>query len=222
MPKRYLDEVLDRMAVIREAHGKIGEVKWNRASTQGGVLHKAYIDLLFNLVFENKMHFHIRFSKTADYDDKLSGDRRRTDTVSKAFYQLLLHRAVGLYNNNWTVEIICDAGDCTALLPGFRNALGVHEQRTYSTGYGSCITSIKQRSSAETPLLQLLDVTLGALASYRNGRHLVEGANKVKSELAQYAFAQTKWPSIDGSCPAGSRVVVRWNAKPTIKLTKRG
>lgn len=218
LPKKHVDEVLKRMDEIKTAFGKTGEVKWNRASSQGGALHKAYIDLVFDLIAENKLHFHIRFSKTADYDDKLSGDRRRTDTVSKAFYQLLLHRAVGLYCSRWIVDVICDGGDCTALLPGMIGALKTHERRRYNTKLDTCIRSIKQHSSSETPLLQLLDVVLGALTSYRNGRHLVAGANATKTSLALHAFERTGWPSIDGSCANGAREIVRWNARPTIKL----
>ena len=64
------------------------------------MVHEGYIRLLFELITENRLHFHIRFSRMDEYDHRRSGPRRKLDTVSKAFYQLLLHRPVAFYGKD--------------------------------------------------------------------------------------------------------------------------
>ncbi|UXS53943.1 DUF3800 domain-containing protein [Agrobacterium tumefaciens] len=218
VPRPYIAGIVADLEAIKAQHGKVGEVKWKGAKFKGGVVHRAYVDKLFELIAANRVHLHLRFSKMADYDHKLSGERRRIDTVSKAFYQLLLHRAVGMYNEKCEIDIVADDGHCTALLPEMVKALHTDEKRKYDRGYSPSVRSIEQRSSAAEPMLQLLDVTLGALSSFRNERHNDGETGPIKRELAEYAFGKTGWASIDGNCPAGNRECVRWNARPLIKL----
>lgn len=221
VPRPYIAGIVADLETLKAEHGKTGEVKWKGAKFNGGALHRAYIDKLFDLIDANRVHLHLRFSRMSEYDHKLSGERRRIDTVSKAFYQLLLHRAVGLYNEKCMIDIVADDGHCTALLPAMINALKADERRRYHRGDEPTIRSIVQRSSAAEPMLQLLDVTLGALSSFRNNRHTDGETGPVKRELAEYAFKKTGWASIDGNCSAGNRECVRWNAVPMIKLKAR-
>lgn len=218
VPRPYIASIAERLEAIKLQYGKTGEMKWKNAKFKGGLVHRAYIDTLFELISAGRVHVHFRFSKMADYDHRLCGQRRRVDTVSKAFYQLLLHRAVSLYNEKCEIDIVADDGHCTALLPGMRKALNFDECRKYDRGLGPSVRSIAQRSSASEPMLQLLDVTLGALSAFRNSRHTDGETGPVKRELAEYAFARTGWATIDGNCRAGNRECVRWNARPSIKL----
>jgi hypothetical protein len=73
------------------------EVKWQTTRTWDLAHRKAYVDLLAELVRDRLAHFHIRFAQFSAYSHE--GTRKRFDTTSKMFYQLLLHRAVRHYGS---------------------------------------------------------------------------------------------------------------------------
>ncbi|WP_397464512.1 DUF3800 domain-containing protein [Rhizobium ruizarguesonis] len=206
--------ILGKMTEIRTTYGKQGEVKWKNAKSRSGLVHEAYIKLLFELVAEGRLHFHIRFSRMDEYDHRKSGPRRKIDTVSKAFFQLLLHRPVAFYGAEADLYVHPDDGDCTRLLPDQINALNFVGRRM--CGAQNIVKIVEPRSSEREPMLQLLDCTLGALAAYRNGRHELDGISDTKKRLATLAFELTEWPDIHGNCWQKKKLN-RWNAVPKIK-----
>lgn len=205
------------LAEIKEISGKTGEVKWKNAKSFGGRVHRAYIDYLFVLIENRQAHFHVRFSEMAEYDHGLSGPRKKNDTVSKSYYQLLLHRPIRYYRPGADVWVYPDDGCCTDILPEKLAALCADGRKHFPDGGGDCIKAIEPRASASEPMLQLLDVTLGALACYRNARHLEDGYSPVKRGLAEYAFGKTKWPTITGSSAISNSRLNRWNVIPKMK-----
>lgn len=213
--KDAIPYILSRMKPICEQYGKTGEVKWKNAKYCGGMVHEGFIRLLFELVDAGRLHFHIRFSRMDEYDHKLSGPRRKLDTVSKAFYQLLLHRPVSFYGKEADIHVHPDDGSCTRLLPNQIGALH------WESGIAP-VKVIQPRSSKREPMLQLLDCTLGALAAYRNGRHLKPEISDTKKRLSALAFELTKWPDISGSCWKDKKKLNRWNVTPKIKKGAAG
>lgn len=206
--------ILARMVEIRTRYGKQGEVKWKNAKSRNGVVHEAYIRLLFELIDAGRLHFHIRFSRMDEYDHKLSGPRRKIDTVSKAFFQLILHRPVAFYGAEADLYIHPDDGDCTSELVNQMGALNYVGKRMCKAS--NIVRLIQPRSSDREPMLQLLDCTLGALAAYRNGRHELDGISDTKKRLAIMAYELTGWPDITGSCWQQKKLS-RWNAVPKFK-----
>ncbi|PZQ15082.1 MAG: hypothetical protein DI565_11720 [Ancylobacter novellus] len=63
-------------------------------------------------------------------------------------------------------------------------------------------------------MLQLLDVTLGALASIRNERHLDGKTGEVKRELAQYALSKSGLRRLDVSTAIMKKDFNVWNVVP--------
>ncbi len=202
--------------IARDIHrinpGLKSEIKWENANWRGGVIHRAFIDLLFSLVEQNLLHFHIRFAPFSEYDHARSGERRRHDTVSKMYYQLLLHRPIRHYGDKANLYIYPDDGDCTSYLPNMIEALHNDASLNWGNEHHGCIADLKQRKSRSEPFLQLLDVTIGALTCYRNGRHEDGSTGAIKSGLARYAFEKTGWRSITAS-NQGCRMSV-WNVRP--------
>lgn len=211
-----IPKIVSDLATIKADSPKRGEVKWSNAKSYGGKVHKAYMHYLFSLIRAGRAHFHIRFSEMSEYDHSLSGDRRRIDTVSKAFYQLIVHRPIKYYGNKCSINFYPDDGECTAKLSDFLPAMWAEEYSRFSRENPS-VKLIQPRCSASEPLLQLLDVTLGALAAARNGRHLTEGFSPIKRDLAEEALKLTGWPDIAGNCSPEERALNLWNAKPKIK-----
>lgn len=195
------------LSAINALARKKSEVKWNSANSFGGVIQRAYIDYLFQQIAQKRMHFHIRFSPMNEYDHAASGPRKRIDTVSKSFYQLIKHRGIRHYDMH-DIFVIPDDGDCTSQLVDHLGALNYA-----SSSWEGSIKSIRPRSSASEPMLQLLDVTLGALAAMRNGRAEPHHTG-TKAVLSRHAFALTGWPDIAGNCPPSARELSRWNVRP--------
>lgn len=215
--KSAIPRIVSDLQLIKAQAGKTGEVKWENAKSYGGRVHRGYVDYLFLLVEKNHAHFHIRFSEMNEYDHGLSGPRKKIDTVSKSFYQLLLHRPVRYYHNRVRIAVYPDDGCCTEQLATKLPALRNDGHNKFGARGRTCVDRIETRASKSEPLLQLLDVTLGGLAAYRNGRHLIEGYSPVKRELAEYIFSKTNWPDITGSCWRSKRKCNRWNVTPKLK-----
>lgn len=111
-----LPDVLIQIQAINERCNVASEVKWENAKPRRQNAHQAYIDLLFDLIENNKVHFHLRFAPFDDYDHRLSGSNKRQDTVGKMHYQLILHRPVRYYGAENRLVIHPDNGTCTAKL----------------------------------------------------------------------------------------------------------
>jgi hypothetical protein len=190
-------------------------VKWNNAKPRRNSSQKAYADLLRQLVEDNRVHLHIRFQRTGDYDHRLSGSRRKTDTVSKAHYQLIAHRPVAFYGKNCDLHIRPDDGECTELLPSYLGHLNSEGRKFHKVGI-DCVASIHPTNSRRSHPLQLLDVTLGAFSCLRNRRHERGDLKETKVELARYVHAL--WEGIDLSIShrPDARKFNVWNVRPSL------
>ncbi|TCK30481.1 hypothetical protein EV667_0571 [Ancylobacter aquaticus] len=190
------------------------EIKWTKAKSKPDIC-RDYLDLMESLIVENHVHFHVRFSPFQEYDHKASGNRKETDTVSKAYYQLLVHRAGRFYGSQAKILVRPDAGDCTSNLPKLMTAVNAEVRLKYRVPHDA-ITHIQARNSEDDPMLQLLDVSLGALTSARNGGHLNGELSAIKTELAAYAAA--KLPvAIDHNHAPRHRRFSLWNVTPKWK-----
>ena len=168
--RRMVGTIARELNELNLKSGYVGsEVKWSTLGKRKVCIHTLYVDYLFNLIANNMAHFHIRFAPFGEYDHSLSGERKRADTVSKMFYSLLLHRPVAFYGAKRAIYVYPDDGECTAYLPEMRNPLCAEGYWTLGAK-PNCVKEIVPRSSKREPLLQLLDVTLGALTAVKNAR----------------------------------------------------
>src|SRR5262249_40915643 len=156
--------IRDELLALNEKNHVRSEVKWENAKKRRHIVHEAYIEYLFSLTDSNRAHLHLRFAPFDQYDHKLSGRNDRLDTVGKMHYQLILHRPMRYYGDDCDIHIYPDNGVCTEKLPSMKDALNLNHPKMP-------IKHIECRDSKNEPILQLLDVTLGALASYKNKRH---------------------------------------------------
>jgi hypothetical protein len=209
--RRRIPSVLSDLRLLRDAHNSPRhEIKWQNTRRRGIPIRKAYIDYLASLIKRNEAHFHIRFSPMDEYEHE--GVRREFETASKSFYQLLLHRTVRYYGQRCKIYVRPDNGECTRLLPTFKEALHVDGQLRYSSA-ADCIDSIIPLNSEREPMLQLLDVTLGALTAHRNERHVRPDVGAPKRELAEYALPALGIRSLKGNRDDGNKFSI-WNVVP--------
>lgn len=208
--------ILKQISAINERCKVCSEVKWENAKPRRQNTHQEYVNLLFELIEKNHVHFHIRFAPFDEYNHKLSGRNKRQDTVGKMHYQLLLHRPIKFYGADDKLIIHPDGGTCTEKLPSMIDSLN-SDARIKHGHKGSCVERIQCKNSKHEPMLQLLDVTLGALTAYKNGRHLDPATNVVKKALAEHALKQSKLTTLDQNSPMGTRKMNVWCAIPQWK-----
>lgn len=205
-----IDSVRSEIVALNEKCKVTTEVKWETAKKRRVNVHEAYIEYLFDLVDANRAHLHVRFAPFDQYDHKLSGRNARLDTVGKMHYQLILHRALKYYGDDCELYIYPDNGVCTQKLPSMKEPLNLNHEK-------GPIKHIECRDSAKEPILQLLDVTLGALASFKNKRQDQPGASEVKTKLAALALRRTGLSSLDRSTGMAARRFNLWNVTPKWK-----
>lgn len=211
--RRMVRTISQELKDLNRESGFIGsEVKWSKLGKRKVCIHTLYVDYLFNLLDTKRAHFHVRFAPFSEYDHNLSGERKRTDTVSKMFYSLLLHRAVAFYGPHRALYVYPDDGDCTSYLPKMRDQLcadGWNKKRAKA----NCVKEIQCRSSKREPLLQLLDVTLGALAAVKNNRQL----EAPKATVAAHVLSKKMVPDLTKGTAWGARRFNVWNVTPKWK-----
>jgi hypothetical protein len=147
--------ILGELARINQDYNVISEVKWENAKSRRANTHMAYIDLLFRLIEEGRAHLHIRFAPFKDYDHSLSGIKKRSGTVGKMHYQLVLHRALRFYGESCVLIIHPDNGDCTEELPSLTEALNNDGQAKHGLRTRP-VKRIECKDSKYEPMLQLL------------------------------------------------------------------
>jgi Holliday junction resolvase RusA-like endonuclease len=179
-------------------------------SKQSGIREKDYAKCLARLVKEKKVHLHILFADFNNFVHTASGPLKRKDSTGKMHYQLILHRALQYYGTRQRLHIRPDGGDCTAKLNLFRPKLLEEGWGRYKAK-SNCIASIVPQNSEKEPLLQLLDVTLGAFAALRNERHLRPEVRAGKRDLANLVHQLYDYPDLLGDTEKAHRVFSIWN-----------
>jgi hypothetical protein len=205
-----IPSLTDELAKIRKANRATrGEIKWNNTSKNEKQARIDFIDYFWFLSDQRRADFHIRFAPFDQYDhDDFKG--RRFDTTSRMFYELLLHRAVKHYGKWDRLFIRPDNGDCTSILPHLKAGLNADGVRRYRTN-PQCVDSITCLNSEEEPILQLLDVVLGAFTALRNNRALTGP----KRDVADHALKTLQIRGHDlHTMYSGTRSFSIWNVIP--------
>jgi hypothetical protein len=200
----------DELAKIRRTNAAATrEIKWNNTSKTEKQTRIDFIDYFWFLSDQGRVDFHIRFAPFDKYDhNDFKG--RRFDTTSRMFYELLLHRAVKHYGKWDRLFIRPDNGDCTSILPHLKAGLNADGVRRYNTN-PQCVDSITCLDSKDGPILQLVDVVLGAFTALRNNRALI-GA---KREVADHALKTLQKRGHDlFTMYSGTRRFSIWNVIP--------
>ncbi|MER8645748.1 hypothetical protein [Mesorhizobium sp. M1252] len=153
------------------------------------------------------------FHHSKKYDHSASGRRKETDTISKAFYQLLLHRPGRYYGDVRRLLIRPDMGECTAYLPAMMMGLNTDICQRFELK-ARPVASIVARDSKLERMLQLLDVSLGALTAARNGNHENGKLRDHKVGVVKRALERGGIKDIEKSHPMETKGFNIWNVVP--------
>ena len=208
-----MKEVIAEITAVNREYGVTSEVKWSTAKPRRQDIYRAYIDILFNLINANQAHFHIRFVPMSEYEHSASGKRLFVDTISKQFYQLLLHRPAKRYGGKCIIRVRPDKGDCTSELLFIIDALN-REAKSRHRLLFEPFGDVQLVDSRRELMLQLLDVTIGAMCAARNRTHLAGEMAPYKAGLVEYVQEKMRPHSVDKSTGHGDHRLSIWNVRP--------
>lgn len=184
--KERIDTLSAEINELKRSFGKpvSSELKWSKTNRHDLPLYEAMCIYFFSLVQARQLHFHVVICDFIAYDHRTLNLGNNSTSVSKTYYQLILHRCCKLYGDRAFVHVRPDAGDCTDRLPQFVNCINADAQRRFGLRT-SPIRSINLIQSGSSPIMQMNDIILGAIGSHRNSRHLQQDASPYKTKLAQ-------------------------------------
>ena len=207
-------EVDARMNAIRRATGINREIKWSNAKDRRDNAHRSFAALLRELFEERKVDLHINFIPMQKYQHRISGVRRKIDTISKQYFNLILFRAIAYYGRDNPIHVRLDNGEFTECLPDFHRAVNTKAWEKF--GYEEPVETICCRDSSNANFLQLLDVTLGAFSALRNNR-FATSADSFKAQFAEEIHSSWGRTDLSNNTPPSDRAFTVWNVSPSFQ-----
>lgn len=192
------------------------ELKWSKVNKHDMPLYEATCKYFFSLLEARHIHFHVVICDFLEYDHRTLNLGNRSTSVSKTYYQLLLHRCCKLYGDKAFVHVRPDAGDCTSCLPQFQPGLNSDAAKRFGLSTNP-IRSINLVESSMHAIMQMNDIILGAMLSHRNGRHLEANASPHKTHLSDYVLSLSGLPSYAVNTSYGNNHFTVWNWRGFLK-----
>lgn len=196
------------IVAIKEQHGIVSEFHWSKY--RGGYRKKpAYegiVDLGFDLVRKRHAALHLLVAKFGGFDHGARTSENKDTSVNRMYYQLCLHRLARYYGRKRAIHVRLDEGaDCQDVC-AMRNQLCADAFKKLGAN-PNCIRSIEPVDSQKSPIVQMADVIVGAVAAKRNRVvHRTE-----KGNLADYVLRRSGLKDWDKSTPSGARFLSVWN-----------
>lgn len=205
----HVERINGLLQSLKDDAGINREFKWNEY--KGGRKRQAYeaaVDLFFQLLHENKLHFHCVICDFTAFDHKKDGLGSPEKSVNKLYYQLMLHRVCAFYGQQMRIIMTPDHGNDSSEIVNFRGAICAAAYRKYKTR-PNCLRAIQPQPSASNNILQMLDVIIGAIAAHRENRKL--GPNKV--HLRDYILPSSPIKDFSIDTTNEARRLTVWNFK---------
>lgn len=215
---RYKDIEAD-IQKIKSAAGIKSEMKWSKY--RGGarrVAYQAMVDLFFALIENRHAAFHCLIANFGDFTHGFVPDGSPDQSVSRMYYQLLLHRPARYYGKACRIMVYPDKGQDSSQLQNFRRPLCFDAYQRYETAVG-CVSAIQPQDSEMHGLLQMVDIIVGAISYQRNERHARERCAASKRMLAAYVLEKSKRPDWTTDTAATERFFTIWNFRHNASLS---
>jgi hypothetical protein len=173
-------------------------MKWGKVSGAKMAAYKRFVDCFFDTPEFKGSHFHSLVVDTSLVDHRRFNSGSKEIGFNKEIYQLARKFAI-LYRAG-VFHLYPDYRDTNQRPEDLRNILnhGRHKERD---GRDWPFRRCQFRDSSKTPMLQLVDILLGAVAYGKNEHHAQPNASPHKLELGRYVMrrAGIKDLSVDTS-----------------------
>lgn len=200
-------EINNTIDALKAKVGAVGELKWKKY--RGGnrrALHEGLVDYSALLIREQQMHLHFVVCRFSEFDHKISGPGTPEKSVNRMYFQLFLHRVCRFYGKSCAIYAFPDAGNDSSEIVGFREVVCARAYNTHKTR-PNCLRSIQPQDSRLHPIMQMVDVLVGAVAAKRENRALSDH----KAALADYVQAKLHPEGWQTDTARDARALTVWN-----------
>jgi Protein of unknown function (DUF3800) len=206
--RRYTD-ISAAIQGIKNAASIKSEMKW--AKFRGGERSRAYegiVDLFFSLIEQNQIHFHCIIAEFGAFSHGAFEGASPESSVSRMYYQLLVHRVCRYYAKKCYIWVYPDQGNDSRDLLGYGGMINLAANKKYRVEHR--LVSIEQSNSARCNLLQMVDIIIGGIAHLRNFP-VTTGGTGHKIALARYILKKSGLPAWDIDTGRRARRLTVWN-----------
>ncbi len=204
---RLVSMLENQIQALKNSVGMSGEFKWS--AYRGGARKTAYeglVDLFFEAIELDYLHFHMMIADFYKFDHHMKGRGTHSRSVSKLYYQLMLHEVCCRYGDKWRITMFPDHGNDSDEIGQYRVGICANAYKKYDAQPNS-LRDIHPTPSKKVVLLQMVDVAIGAAAAERENRTL----RACKSELRQYFMAKCPVTDLSIDTPKQERTFSVWN-----------
>ena len=198
-----IDAAEKTITALREKHGYInsigerlaflGEFKWTKVSPRYLPVYKEIADVFFNWIDNDIARFNVMLVDTHDPGIIAYGNISK-EGYFKLLYQLYYHNSkipgvYKIYPDSITNPVQARVNLDTlhqCLEKGLKKKFLPLLNPQTKTSLPEFVKNILPVDSKKTPLIQVVDVIMGAIGYLQNGLFRFEGANKAKVELMKY------------------------------------
>ena len=210
---KRLESVNQAVQEFREKYGIYAEMKWSKTSNQKVDAYLAFAELFFDLLQDNRIHFHCIIFDNYKANHKKFNDGSADVGLSKLYYQLILHKFIKKCGKNGNRLFAClDHRTSSTPLENVRKMLNAAASRDLGMTHEP-LAQLTSADSKNTPVLQLNDLILGAVCSIRNKKHLKPETREAKKRLAEYVQRHCGLQRLDCNSPMSSRRFTVWNQR---------
>lgn len=171
-----------------------GEMKWGKVSRSKLAAYQRYVDCFFDSKELEHAKFHSLVIDTSRLDHARFNQGSREIGFNKELYNLAT-KCARLQRSNY-FHLYPDYRDTNQKPEDLRNILN-HGRHKSNDGREWPFRRCQFRDSAKTPLLQLVDLLLGALAFGKNKHYEAASASKHKIDLARHVMRRAGIRDLD-------------------------
>lgn len=180
----------------RTLHGMFAELKWKKVSAQKTPEYQSFVDLAFDLIERDVIHFKsmVVERRRIDYRRYHEGDRELG--FHKLYYQFLLHKFGCYAIAGQSLHVNLDRRQsATQSLHVFKNVLnnGIRKKHGLT---GSVVRAVEAHDSKSSILFQIADVLMGAVGYHCNGVQDRFTSAQPKKDMAMYIARRAKVVSL--------------------------
>jgi Protein of unknown function (DUF3800) len=209
VPDSALPDVHRAIEAVRQQHNTFGTLKWGKVSKAKLPIYIDLCDLFFELSAADILRFHSLTIDTSKVDNARFNFGNREVGFSKMVYQLLIKFA-RMNAKDFILHCYLDHRTTKQSLDELQAMVNNGLAKRWNIS-NRPVRRVQFVQTEDTPLLQLNDVLLGALASRCNDHHLKRDAAPHKVTLSAHVLARANIRYPLRSTPYGEERFTTWN-----------
>jgi hypothetical protein len=186
------------------------EIKWSSFRRHQINMYEDLVDLFFELLYRQLIHYHILIFDTHKIDRKNYDNVSKDGVLNRMYYQIFLHRCLRFYGRKCNIWLYPDQSHSLIELPTFRNILNTEASHKFSYR-DNPVQTLDLVDSKQNYILQLNDIITGSIGYIKNNRHSRDSAAKHKVKVADQVRRRFNVKNYDFNTPISERFFTVWN-----------